>query len=204
MNEAFTVPVRNITGIRFSIDTHIIDREDAQQLRSIYEAGWIQLLLPDTVMTEIDSRVDIGDREELLELSTRYIVNMGPIVLGSSLLGYSVNGSNDEQSRIREIHRILWDQSFDHDLSESGSSKGRTRARDSLIVNNSIKYHTDALITEDKMLRKKSCGLENYFPDFRAISIQDAVNEALRAISAIRAENIPNLPAWPSSGQINH
>ena len=106
MSLAFSLPARNITGIRYSIDTHIIDREDAQLLRKLYETEWIQLLLPDTVMTEITSKKDPDRKDELLESSSSYFVNMGPTVLGSSLLNYSLNGSELDQSRIQEIHRI--------------------------------------------------------------------------------------------------
>jgi hypothetical protein len=124
---------------------------------------------------------------------------MGPNVLGSSLIGYSLIGSPADRERIDAIHQLLWGKSFNSDASSQGSRTGLTRARDTLIVNNTIHYQADALITQDEKLLNHSPRLLSISPGFKAISIESAMSQALANIRRVRMTSRVPLPEWPSA-----
>ena len=195
-------PTQNLTGIRWFIDTHIVDSPEASKLRKLYELGWIYLQVPDTVITELTSANNPKNREALLDQASSFMVSMGPNVLGSSLIGYSLIGSPADQERIDAIHQILWEKPFKSDASSEGSRTGLTRARDSLIVNNAIHYQADALITQDQKILNRYPRLHSISPTFKAITIDSALNQALASIKCVRTTSRVPLPEWPSADQL--
>ena len=201
MSSSHLPPTQNFTSIRWFIDTHVVDSPKASNLRKLYELGWIYLQVPDTVITELASTNNPEIREALLDQSSSFMVSMGPNVLGSSLIGYSLIGSKADRERIDAIHQVLWERPFHADASSEGSRTGLTRARDTLIVNNAIHYQADALITQDEKILNRYPRLHSISPTFKAITIGSAINQALASIKRVRTTSRMPLPEWPSADQ---
>lgn len=197
MDQPHLPPIRNLTGIRWFIDTHILDIPEAGTLRKLYELGWIYLQIPDTVITEVSSAKNPDVQSTLISQASSYMISKGPNVLGSSLIGLSILGSDSDQARIVNIHKLIWGKSFESDLPPTGSRKGLTRVRDTLIINNVIHYQADALITEDRALQGSQARLQEVYPGIQIMSAENATTEALMRVSKIRNVSKVPLPEWP-------
>jgi hypothetical protein len=196
-----SAPTRNLTGLSWFLDTHVHDHVDFKILRKLYETGWVYLQVPDTVVIELSDRNDPEHREILLDSISIFPIPMGPSVLGHSLLGLSVTGSDDDQKRLSTVHLCIWgNQTFASDAkaADEGNNSARKRLRDTMIVSTTIRYHSQGLITHDGKIIDAVEKVRVHYPDFRVLSIHEATSLAMREISRIRKTGIyKELPDWP-------
>lgn len=200
-------PTRNLTGLRWSIDTNIIILNECENLYRLYELGWISLETPDTVEFELSKIDDPQIRAKRFEQRANFAMPLGPAVLDQSRLGLSVMGSKEDESRLKNIHGLIWGSSTcDLDFSACfTSTKSQHRLRDSMIVSTSIRYGISALITRDDKLLASSPRLkENYefaviSPEY-ALSIAEAEVQRTRKVAHQLKDSrwYQDLPNWPS------
>lgn len=166
-------PTQNLSGWKWYLDTHIIDSQSARELFELYTDGWVYLEAPDTVLVEITAAKDKSKKEELLDSISQFPIPLGPITLGSSLVGFGVVGSNDDQRRIDKVHSIVWSgHTFGNDSTKMESNKAaRSRVRDTLIVANALRHGVNGLITHDEDLTASSVRLRDagYLLEFLGI-----------------------------------
>ena len=199
-------PTRNLTQLHWSLDTNIIGDSNLKILKRLFHLGWIYLETPDTVQFELTFTKDEKKRKELLDERSSFPMPMGPMVLNHSQLGFSVNGSTQDEDRLREVHLIIWkSHTFESDASVAEeNTKARHRLRDSMIVSTSIRYNLNTLVSLDDDLLEASPRLFEKF-GIRVISLDNATIEALAAVSRVRkkAEILRDsvwyndLPKWP-------
>lgn len=199
-------PTRNLTGIHWALDTNIIGNPDLQSLIKLFDLGWLYLETPDTVQFELTFTKDENKREQLLSERNNFPMPMGPMVLNHSQLGFSVNGSKQDEERLHEVHLIIWkSNTFEEDaLLSTEFTNARHRLRDTMIVSTSIRYNLNTLVSLDEDLLSASPRLfEKY--GFRVISLEAAISNALAAINKLRekakvmVESVwyKDLPNWP-------
>ena len=198
---------RIITGLSWHIDNHVVDLPVAEDLRKLYREGWIYLQTADTVMVEQLEAQDEVTRERLIGQRNVYPMPLGPTVLGSSLLDYSVNGSDEDDVRIAKVHETLWPtRNLEKDRREAENNRmARSCFRDTLIVSTAIHYVAAALITNDGGILEARGRLSQEFNGFCVMSINEATLRAfvavrqLRKIAILRPDNprFQNLPSWP-------
>jgi hypothetical protein len=199
---------KNITGLSWCIDTHIVDNPDFEFLNRLFNLGWIYLQTPSTVLLELLNTKDVIKKERLLNMQSTFPTPMSPIVLGHSLLGYSVFASSSDEDAIGKIHEIIWNGKLigeDAVKAEEGNKKARSRLRDTLIVQTSIRIGDSGLITQDEDLLKASSAISDKFMKFRIMSISQARNAALGGVAKIRRiqsltpdnYRVRDLPDWP-------
>lgn len=201
-----TPPTRNITGLQWALDTNIIGNPELVELTRMFELGWIYLETPDTVQFELSRAKDEFARERLLEERSGFPMPLGPTVLNHSQIGFSVNGSAQDEERLHDVHLIIWKtQSFQEDaLVAEKNAKARNRVRDTMIVSTSIRYKLDTLVSLDEGLLDASARLSEKF-GIRVISLSSAKSEAFRAVSkarekaAVMGDSVwyKELPNWP-------
>lgn len=199
-------PTRNITGIHWALDTNIIGNPKLKKLKRLHGLGWIYLETPDTVQFELMFTKDEKKRKVLLEERSSFPMPMGPMVMDHSQLGCSVNGSPEDEERLREVHLIIWQShTFDADaLVAEENTKARHRLRDTMIVSTSIRYNLNTLVSLDVGLLNASPRLfEKY--RIRVISLDSANIEALAEVKGVRRKVeimrdsvwYKDLPKWP-------
>lgn len=199
-------PARNITGIHWSLDTNIIGNRDLRTLKRLFSLGWIYLETPDTVQFELTFTKNQKKRKELLFERSSFPMPMGPIVLNHSQLGFSVKGSPEDETRLQEVHQLIWKtHTFQDDaaLAES-NGKARHRLRDSMIVSTTIRYNLEALVSLDDGLLDASSRLFDKY-GMRVIALDSATQEALAAVRKTREKSqlmptsiwYKDLPKWP-------
>ena len=207
---------RGITSISWFLDTNVIGEPKAFDLIRMHDLGWIYLQTPDTVLNELTTNRDEAGRTRLLGLRKLFPISMGPHVLGRSTLGLSVIGSDLDQQQIEKIHLALWQgAAFSEDLdvglnaaglSGKGKSKeARSRVGDTLIVQTTLRYCKEALVTEDQGLLSGASRVRKTVGNFYAHSIQDATVLAMQACRRkrkLREAQIgkawdSELPEWP-------
>ena len=197
---------RNITGYRWSIDTNIIILNESERLYKLYEYGWISLETPDTVEFELSRMEDPEIRAQRFEDRANFAMPLGPAVLDQFKLGSAVMGSKEDDSRLKNIHSLIWGSStcqLDYSTSFT-SNKSQHRLRDSMIVSTSIRYGITALITrDDKLLAASPLLEENY--GFAVINPEVAVSKAEAEVQRIKKVALKlkdshwykDLPDWP-------
>ena len=202
----FMPPTRNITGIHWALDTNIIGNKNLKTLKRLFSLGWIYLETPDTVQFEISFTKDEKKKKRLLTERSSFPMPMGPIVLNHSQLGFSVNSSPEDETRLYEVHQIIWSsRTFKEDAAEAETNaKARHRLRDTMIVSTSIRYNLNTLVSLDERLLSASSRLfEKY--GLRVISLETATVEALAVVRGTRKKAqvlsdsvwFKNLPKWP-------
>lgn len=198
-------PGRNLTGIRWTIDVHVIDNSEATDLIQMYRLGWIDLQTTDTLLTELSERKDDAHREELMEAAEPFPVAMGPMILDHSLLGLGVLGSEQDEERLRLVYSVLWPgNSYEAD-GAMASAKGRTRYRDAMHVATSIRYRFQGFVTNDQGILARATELAERFDGFQVLSVSDATDLAKSSTNTVRTRAAlplhsqdPNgLPDWP-------
>jgi hypothetical protein len=198
---------RNITGLSWYIDNHVVDAEEGENLRRLYLEGWIDLQTPDTVMVEQSEANDKATKERLLEQRSAFPMSLGPIILDHSFIGYSVLGSDEDEARIDKVHQTLWPtRSLISDRQNvENNRRARTYFRDTLIVATSIGYGGVALVTNDKGILKARDRLRKEFNGFDVMSISRATDIAFDEVQSWRRDaelepndsDYQNLPIWP-------
>ena len=198
-------PTRNITGLRWALDTSTIGNPDLKSLTRLFDLGWIYLETPDTVAFELSFAKNEVKREELQSERNQFPMPLGPHFFGHSALDYSVLGTEEDKVRIDEIHQSIWNRSFSEDISIAADfSNARHRARDSMIVSTSVRYAFDTLVTEDSDLLNASGRLQGKF-SIRTINLKSAYTQAIAEIESVRRKALiitdsiwyKNLPDWP-------
>jgi len=199
--------VRNIIGHTWCIDNHVVDSPEAEELRRLFREGWICLIAPDTVLTEQLEAQDEVTRERLLEQLSEFTIQHGPIILGHSVLGFSVSGSHEDEMRIQNVHKMLWpSRNLEIDRRNVNSIRmARNCFRDTLIAANAIRYAVVALVTNDKGILKARDRLRKEFNGFDVMSISEATALAFDEVRSARKyaelepndSNYHNLPDWP-------
>jgi predicted nucleic acid-binding protein len=202
----FIPPTRNITGLHWALDTNIIGNHNLKTLKKLFSLGWIYLETPDTVQFELTFTKDKKRKRDLLEERNSFPMPMGPTVLNHSQLGFSVNGSPQDEERLHEVHLTIWkSHTFEQDASVAElNTKARHRLRDTMIISTSIRYNLNTLVSlDDGLLEASSRLVEKY--GIRVISLESATLEALAAVQGTRKKAqlmtnsvwYKNLPKWP-------
>jgi hypothetical protein len=205
-----------ITGISWFLDTNVIGDPKAIDLFRMHNLGWIYLQTPDTVYNELATNRDEADRGRLLNLRAPFPTPMGPHVLGRSTLGLSVIGSDLDQQQIEKIHLALWQGvSFSEDsiigsndeglYGKKKSKEARSRVGDTLIVQTTIRYCKEVLVTQDKGILLGASRVREKVGNFRAYSVPEATVIAMQACHrrrSLREAQIGRswdveLPDWP-------
>ena len=199
-------PTRNITGLHWALDTNIIGNPNLKTLKKLFGLGWIYLETPDTVQFELTQTKNGDKRRDLLEERNSFPMPMGPTVLNHSQLGFSVNGSPQDEARLHEVHLAIWkSHTFEQDSSVAElNTKARHRLRDTMIISTSIRYNLNTLVSLDDALLEASPHLfEKY--GIRVITLESATLEALAAVQGTRKKArvmtdsvwYKDLPKWP-------
>lgn len=198
---------RNITGLSWYIDNHVVDAEEGENLRRLYLEGWIDLQTPDTVMVEQFEANNKATRERLLEQRSAFPMSLGPMILDHSFIGYSVLGTDEDEARIEKVHQTLWPtRSLISDRQNAENNRmARTCFRDTLIVATSIRYGGVALVTNDGGILEAIDGLRREFNGFEVMSISRATDIAFDEVRSARKyavlepndSDYHNLPIWP-------
>lgn len=199
-------PARNITGIHWALDTNIIGNREIKTLKKLFGLGWIYLETPDTVQFELTFTKNKKKKKALLFERSTFPMPMGPIVLDHSQLGFSVNGSPEDERRLQEVHQLIWKtHTFQEDVGfAKTNAKARHRVRDSMIISTAIRYNLNALVSLDDGLLEASSRLFEEF-GLRVITLGAATNEALAAVHKVREKSqlmptsvwYKDLPKWP-------
>ena len=135
---------------------------------------------------------------------------LGPFVLDRSTLGLSVLGSVRDDQQIRAIHEALWPgHTFKMDsitqLQAEEGKKARSRIGDTLIVQTTIRYCKDGLVTNDRGILNGAARVREQFGNFHAYSIYEATaiaNSKIQRVRILRASQstriwTDELPDWP-------
>ena len=204
-----SIPTRNLSGISWMIDTHVIDDPKFNDhLFKMYELGWIYLQTPDTVFNELRTRKDLKHRDELLDKRDSFSMPLGPHILGQSSLDFSIASSRNEESRIAKIHSALWKgRIFTEDCqkSEEGNRSAGRKVSDTLIVNCTIRYGLHVLVTNDAEVIEGAARVREEVGNFYAWNVESATLIALSAIEKVRKLRLApsdrlwkeDLPVWP-------
>lgn len=197
---------RNITALSWFIDNHVVDVPEAENLRRLYEEGWIYLKTADTIMVEQLEARDKVTRENLQEQLSAFPIMRGPHTLGHSMLGFSVLGSDEDEARIDKVHQTLWpSRNLEADRRNvENNRRARSCFRDTLIVATSIRYGV-ALVTNDGGIFKARDRLHNEFGGFEVMTISEATAIAFDEVRLSRKyaalepsdSDYQNLPIWP-------
>jgi len=201
------VVARNITGLYWHIDNNVLTREESLDLFRMAELGWLSLGISSRIEVEhLDAKTD-AEKIELAKSRMRFVTSLAPLVLGHSILGSSVLGSDEDDIRIQQVHSALWPNSdFESDRSQwEKRTMGRSRFRDSLLVADANRYCASAFITHDPGILKGSERIRNSFEKFDVISIEAATLlarsriEKRKRYELLRPSNSPTreLPNWP-------
>lgn len=200
-------PTRNITGLRFSIDTNVIIHGGTEWLLKYYEHGWIYLETPDTVEFELSQAKDPETKELRHKQRQVFPMPFGPAVLDQFRLDYAVLGTSEDELRLRNVHRLIWGEAtFNLDHSTNFKSrKSHHRLRDSMIISTSIRYGISALITWEKALLSASPLLSKHY-GFTVINPETALSMAETEVARIKhmAQHETGsfwyqaLPEWPA------
>lgn len=141
---------RNRLGIRWAIDTNIIDDTSSAvaDLMKLRDHGWISLQVTDTVGTEIaGTLVDPLPQVEMLPEA------FGPMVLGHSRLGSAVLGTAEDSQRLDRVLAIV------HSSARRPTAR-RQHIRDAMHIATAIRYAMNGFITRDKQLTRPSAKAE--------------------------------------------
>lgn len=200
-------PARNLSGIRWAVDVHVIDLEEAGELRRLGQLGWVYLQVADTTIIEVLGAQDPDNRDRLLDAVEPFPVLMGPAVLDHSVFGMAVVGSDDDSSRLRHVYSVLWpNNSFTED-GAMATAAGRTRFRDAMHVATSVRYALDGFVTNDQRVLGRADELAAAFSGFRVMSVAVATETAYAAVEHVRrqvkrGQEIAGdgvLPTWPET-----
>ncbi len=156
-------------GIRFIIDTHLIDdpSREMAELRELRRGGWIQLFVSDIPATEL-SDAPIGRRDKLLEYAGDYSEYLGPLVVGHSRLDHSVLGSEDDEKRLHQVFSCLFPGG-------DWFSARRQDVRDAMNVATAIRYVMTGFLTKDKRLLRAGHRIRQAFNGFPILDPSDAL-----------------------------
>jgi hypothetical protein len=156
-------------GIRFIIDTHLIDdpSREMAELREVRRGGWMQLFVSDIPATEL-SDAPIGRRDKLLEYAGDYSEYLGPLVVGHSRLDHSVLGSEDDEERLHQVFSCLFPGG-------DWFSARRQDVRDAMNVATAIRYAMTGFLTKDKRLLRAGHRIRQAFNGFPILDPSDAL-----------------------------
>jgi hypothetical protein len=194
-------PPYNITGLTLYMDTHILDAQEdvSNQLKRMWQEGWIVLQRTDVMDTEIAAAPDCKV-QSLTEASAEYPEALGPMVLGHSRLDFSVVGSEEDADRLDDVFAILFPN-------VNRATSRKNHIRDAMHVATAIRYGGFGFITRERRLLNKAERIAERFQGFRLWTPEQALAEAasrirnareLRRLEPHRAA----LPAWPTDGEL--
>ncbi len=157
------------TGLRFIIDTHIIDdtSEAVHRLHELAKQREIQISRSDRMMVEVREAPE-EKRGDLASLAAVYDEYLGPAVLGHSLLEHSVIASEQDVGTIRRVFQVLFPQ-------QDSANRRKQNLRDALHIQTAIRYARDAFVTRDRALLKADSRMRDAFNGFMILSPEDAV-----------------------------
>lgn len=195
----------NLAGLTWLIDVHVLDSAGGADLRKMARLGWIRLSVSDTAITEVRRTTNSETLKRLLDSIGTYPIAMGPMVLDHSTLGNSVLGSKDDQTRNREVFRVLWPTSSYEDDGAMTTGNGRARFRDALHISTTIRYGADGFATNDPGILKAAQQIHERFPGTSLLSTAEATDAATKAIGSVRfhakesgdPKRFAALPDWP-------
>ncbi|MGH2657187.1 MAG: hypothetical protein ACRDIZ_10915 [Actinomycetota bacterium] len=166
MSDAFTL---SRTGLRFTIDTHIVDDPSpaVARLRELASNKEIQFSGSDRILVEIRD-AGLGKREELESLAWEHDLFLGPFVLGHSELGRSVLPSDEDVADIRLVFSSLFP-------TREWSGARKQDIRDALHVQTSIRYARSGFITRDAVLLRAKKRVRAMFNGFMILTPEEAV-----------------------------
>lgn len=196
-----------VTGLRWHIDTHMVDIEQGEFLRRCYVEGWVDIEATVDVVAELTRTANDQKREQLLEFRAIFPMPLTPFAPDLSGLGFTIAGTPEDQDRINVVHKALWGTPWSEDKHKQagGNRKALSRIGDTLIACGAIYYGAD-LVSFDGPLCAHSVNLKVDFPDFRIIPVADANREVKEAIEFAREcaivypdePDYRGLPDWPS------
>ena len=163
----------NILGLRFAVDTMIVDNMSAEmiELRQLWRDGWIELTRTDTMDTELLRRKDPAHRAELLNLSAEMAEMFGPMVLGQSRIGSCVVGSTRESDGFDR----LWGAMHPGSNRAVGTKAGEHNIRDAMHAFTARRYGCNALITVDNKLLGRAEAVKAALDGFAIMSPETAL-----------------------------
>ena len=179
-------PSRNLTGLSWIVDVHVLDHPDAADLRRMGVLGWVHLQTADTTMTEVGAAKDPATVERVRGALEQFPVLMGPMVLGHSVLGYSVLGSQGDSDRIRLAYSTLWPNNSYADDGSMTTAMGRTRFRDALHVATGVRYALQGFVTNDGPVLNRAHDVAVTFDGFALLSVEQATIRARTEIGHVR------------------
>lgn len=175
------MPPSGPTGLRFVLDTNSVANPDPttaavlSELRTLFEAGRIDMVRTDTMDTELGSAT--GElRDQLLSESSQFVELLGPMVLDHSRLGHSVVASAEDGARIDRVYAVLRPNG---DRSHANSND----LRDAMHIATAIRYGAGFFVTSDKNVLARRAELRDQFDWFTVLSPADAMALARRFIA---------------------
>jgi hypothetical protein len=177
-----SIPARFLsrTGLRFVLDTHLLDDESLEmvKLRELHEDGWIDLTRTDVMDTELQEAAP-EKAGHLLMLSGEYVEHFGPMVLDHSRWDRSVWGSEDDAARLETVFAILFPGA-------DRRAARRQHTRDAMNVATAIRYGATGFITNEKRLLNKSEVVKERFNGFLLYSPSQALVVSERFVARHR------------------
>lgn len=180
-----SVMTGNRLRLTFYLDTNVLDDSSdwAVSLRSLSDAGWIDLVRTDTMDTELLRKPDADARAALLAQSALLPESLGVLVPDHSRIDSSVLGNEDDQARLDRVFAILFP--YADRYSESGRARGKIR--DAMHVATAIRYGATAFVTLDRDdILVKAQDIEAAFDGFKILSVADAAALAATAKASYR------------------
>jgi hypothetical protein len=151
------------------IDTNIVDEQSAvaDLLRSLYQYRWVQLQTTDALVA--DMRTASPGTYSRVMGSAVYPMSRGPFVVGESLLGVGVIGSDEDAVRHDRLRAIL---------TSADVTSGRRRsndARDAMHLGTAIRYGANGFVTRDKNMLRHRDEIAATFNSFDVMTPERAV-----------------------------
>lgn len=184
MTPESSVPDRfkNRTGRAFAIDTNFVDDPSpaAAELRTLHEAGWINLSRSDTLVTELLGARDDAHREELISTASEYVEHRGPAIWGRFRWDSSVWPTEEDAERVSTVFEILHPDS-------SMPDTRRNHVRDAMHVATAIRYGLNGFVTRDDGILAKQAKIKERFNGFVVCDPDQALTISRRRVERARA-----------------
>jgi hypothetical protein len=165
----------SVLGLRFVIDTHLIDNEsvDMAALWRLHESRMIQLLRTDVMDTELSQAKDKEQRERLLALSAALPEQLGVLVLDHSRLDHAVLGCDEDAAQWDKVWNVL-------SPGRDRASADRRHVRDAMNVWTAMRYGANAFVTldgsgKDKGILDRAQAVRAAFNDFALMTPAQAL-----------------------------
>ena len=196
-------PLHVYTGVRWHLDSNVVDAPEAEDLRRLLELGWVRLSVGDQAHAEPMQNPDVYER--LLPLLETFDVALGIAVLDHSVLDMCVLASEADVERFDRVYKALWPNRDQQADGQKPNKEATNRYRDAMHIDTAIRYGATGFVTEDRNVLKAADRVEEAFAGFLIVDIAGATSYSVqrarhvRHAASVHGRPAPaTIPAWPA------